>query len=191
MISKLLAPLQKKKYGFNDIFTQIIRWWDPTKPDYNKLYEQIQDLPDDIRDNILNFLGIGKKIKDGSFISYYNYIRKKLDNYNYEKEDENDTWEEINEKIRTWLDLLYKLDPDQKEDSFTYYEKKDRYKMTWLHTQISVIAHYLSLIDYKPDSKKLPTIKEVLGNICENGTKFAWYILIQIKLNIFILLCKF
>lgn len=170
MISKLLAPLQKKKYGFNDIFTQIIRWWDPTKPDYNKLYKQTQDLPDDIRDNILNFLGIGKKDK-GWFIpsiSYYNYIRKKLDNYNYEKEDENDTWEEINEKIRTWLDLLYKLDPDQKEDSFyLYYEKKDRYKMTWLHTQISVIAHYLSLIDYKPDSKKLPTIKEVLGNICE------------------------
>ena len=170
IISKLLEPLKKKKYGFNDIFTQIMRWWDPTKPDYDKLYKQIQDLPDNIQDNIFDFLGIGKKDKGWyePSISYYNYIRKKLDNYNYEKADENDTWEEIRKKIRTWDNLLFELDPDQEGDSFyLYYEKKDRYKMTWLHTQISVIAHYLSLINYNPNNKKLPTIKEVLGNICE------------------------
>ena len=34
-------------------------------------------------------------------------FEKKLDNYNYEKEDENDTWEEIREKIR--LGMIYYL----------------------------------------------------------------------------------
>jgi hypothetical protein len=154
MISKLLLPLQKKKYSFNNIFTQIIRWWDPTKPDYNKLYKQIQDLPDDIQDNILNFLGIGEKDKGWyePSISYYIYIRKKLEKY---------------EKKYEWADVLFELSPDQSGDMFyLYYKDEDKYKNSWLYTQISLIGHYLSLIDYNPNSKKIPTIKEVLGHIC-------------------------
>ena len=154
MISKLLAPLQKKKYSFN-ILTQIIRWWDPTKPDYNKLYEQIQDLPDNIRDNILDFLGIGKKDKGWyePSISYYIYIRKKLDKY---------------EKEYEWADVLFELSSDQSGDMFyLYYKDEDKDKNSWLYTQISLIGHYLSLIGYNPNSKKIPTIKKVLGDICE------------------------